>query len=250
MHIPTEHFEHIPVLYTQSESRISNQWFGLCCSRSVSLWFSYNYTCDLTYLIFNIFWIFWTLDWVYQSNREVCTLQVVQVQHWEISLQADFVDRELMLLFAAFLTCRTKHPRSCLPWFSIHCLHNIKKSTFFLLPVHIAICPSLWHSGVGSRLGRNRLWVRFLAVSDIYPHVQWAYNYLGPFGVLWVHMADTKIVLKKSRNWNFFSSLSCPYNSCQLYLLFYYQIFTYYHHRKIYKPYKIDTQTNYSVHIL
>ena len=28
---------------------------------------------------------------------------------------------------------------------------------------------SLWPSGIGSRLGRNRLWVRFLAVSDIYP---------------------------------------------------------------------------------
>ena len=26
----------------------------------------------------------------------------------------------------------------------------------------------LWPSGIGSRLGRNRLWVRFLAVSDIY----------------------------------------------------------------------------------
>ena len=31
------------------------------------------------------------------------------------------------------------------------------------------ICPSLWPSGIGVRLGRNRLWVRFLAVSDIYP---------------------------------------------------------------------------------
>ena len=28
--------------------------------------------------------------------------------------------------------------------------------------------PSLWPSGIGSHLGRNRLWVRFLAVSDIY----------------------------------------------------------------------------------
>ena len=27
----------------------------------------------------------------------------------------------------------------------------------------------LWPSGIGSPLGRNRLWVRFLAVSDIYP---------------------------------------------------------------------------------
>ena len=29
--------------------------------------------------------------------------------------------------------------------------------------------PSLWPSGIGSRLGRNRLRVRFLAVSNIYP---------------------------------------------------------------------------------
>ena len=30
-------------------------------------------------------------------------------------------------------------------------------------------CPSLWPSGIGSRVGWNRLWARFLAVSDIYP---------------------------------------------------------------------------------
>ena len=35
--------------------------------------------------------------------------------------------------------------------------------------IYIHICPSLWPSGIGSRLGWNRLWVRFLAVSDIYP---------------------------------------------------------------------------------
>ena len=29
--------------------------------------------------------------------------------------------------------------------------------------------PSLWPSGIGSPLGQNRLWVQFLAVSDIYP---------------------------------------------------------------------------------
>ena len=29
--------------------------------------------------------------------------------------------------------------------------------------------PSVWPSGIGSRLGRNKLWVRFLAVSDTYP---------------------------------------------------------------------------------
>ena len=61
----------------------------------------------------------------------------------------------------------------------------------------------LWRSGIDSRLGRNRLWVLFLAVSDIYPMfiVQWAYDYLGPFGLLWVHMAWHKnSVLKKEHN--------------------------------------------------
>ena len=53
--------------------------------------------------------------------------------------------------------------------------------------LHVWKSPSLWPSGIGSRLGRNRLWVRFLAVSDIYVH--WAYDYLGHFGVLWVRMA-------------------------------------------------------------
>ena len=56
--------------------------------------------------------------------------------------------------------------------------------------------PSLWPSGVGSRLGRNRLWVRFLAVSDIYPMfieptITWVSGYI------WL---DTKIVLKKQKH--------------------------------------------------
>ena len=58
----------------------------------------------------------------------------------------------------------------------------------------------LWSSGIGAHLGRNRLWVRFLAMSDVYiiiSHVHRAYDYLGPFGVLWVHIwLDSKIVLK------------------------------------------------------
>ena len=56
---------------------------------------------------------------------------------------------------------------------------------------------SLWPSGIGSRLGRNRLWVRFLAVSDIYPMfieptITWVPS--GFSGYIWL---DTKIVLKK-----------------------------------------------------
>ena len=54
-------------------------------------------------------------------------------------------------------------------------------------------------SGTGSRLGRNRLWVWFLAVSDIYPMfieptITWVPS--GFSGYIWL---DTKIVLKKNK---------------------------------------------------
>ena len=57
--------------------------------------------------------------------------------------------------------------------------------------------PSLWPSGIGSRLGRNRSWVRFLAVSDIYPMfieptITWVPS--GFSGYIWL---DTKIVFLK-----------------------------------------------------
>ena len=63
--------------------------------------------------------------------------------------------------------------------------------------VHRATSPSLWPSGIDSRLGRNRLWVRFLTVSDIYPMfieptITWVPS--GFSGYIWL---DTKIVLKK-----------------------------------------------------
>ena len=55
---------------------------------------------------------------------------------------------------------------------------------------------TLWPSGIDSRLGRNRLGVRFLAVSDIYPMfieptITWVPS--GFSGYIWL---DTKIVLK------------------------------------------------------
>ena len=56
--------------------------------------------------------------------------------------------------------------------------------------------PSPWPSGIDSRLGRNRLGVRFLAVSDIYPMfikptITWVPS--GFSGYIWL---DSKIVLK------------------------------------------------------
>ena len=56
---------------------------------------------------------------------------------------------------------------------------------------------SLWPSGIDSRLGRNRLWVPG-SVGYI-SHVHWAYDYLGPFGILWVHMAWHKNCVKKKK---------------------------------------------------
>ena len=52
----------------------------------------------------------------------------------------------------------------------------------------------LWPSGISSRLGRNRLRVRFLAVSDIYPMfieptITWV-----PLGFSWYIWLDTKIL--------------------------------------------------------
>ena len=57
---------------------------------------------------------------------------------------------------------------------------------------------SLWPSGIDSRLWRIRLWVRFLAVSDIYPMfieptITWVPS--GFSGYIWL---DTKIVLKNT----------------------------------------------------
>ena len=58
---------------------------------------------------------------------------------------------------------------------------------------------SLWPSGIGSRLGRNRLWVRFLAVSDIYhmfiePTITWVPS--GLSGYIWL---DTKKLCLKNQ---------------------------------------------------
>ena len=57
--------------------------------------------------------------------------------------------------------------------------------------------PSLWSSGIGSRLGRNRLLVRFLAMSDIYPmFIEPTITRVpsGFSGYIWL---DTKIVFEK-----------------------------------------------------
>ena len=75
---------------------------------------------------------------------------------------------------------------------------------------------SLWPSGIGSRLGRNRLWVRFLAVSDIYPMfieptITWVPS--GFSGYIWL---DTKIVLKKRVYWTVWTSSDCGGQSSEI----------------------------------
>ena len=72
-------------------------------------------------------------------------------------------------------------------------------------------------SGIGSRLGRNRLWVRLLAVSDIYPMfieptITWVPS--GFSGYIW---HDTKIVFKKKNTCLFIfykypQIIECPSN--------------------------------------
>ena len=67
---------------------------------------------------------------------------------------------------------------------------------------NIEHCSTLWPSGIGSRLGRNRLWVRFLAVSDIYlmfiePTITWVPS--GFSGYIWL---DTKIVFEERKRKN------------------------------------------------
>ena len=51
--------------------------------------------------------------------------------------------------------------------------------------------PSLWPKGISTRLRRNGLQVRVLVQRRIYiiSHFHRAYDYSGPFRVLWVHMA-------------------------------------------------------------
>ena len=63
------------------------------------------------------------------------------------------------------------------------------------------VIPSLWLSGIGSRLGRNRLWVRFLTVlSDKYPMfieptITWVTSGFSGYIMAW----PQKIVLKQIR---------------------------------------------------
>ena len=81
--------------------------------------------------------------------------------------------------------------------------HHHEADTMKLTPWSRRICPSLWPSGISMHLGRNRLWVQFLAVSDIYPMfiqptITWVPS--GFSGYIWL---DTKIVLKKKKTENY-----------------------------------------------
>ena len=91
--------------------------------------------------------------------------------------------------------------RKCAVGRKFHCSNYICCSCRIILRwTAPTICPSLWPSGIGSRLGRNRLWVRFLAVSDIYPmFIEFTITWVpsGFSGYIWL---DTKIVFKKNQS--------------------------------------------------
>ena len=81
-------------------------------------------------------------------------------------------------------------------WFNDKYCHRVTVVTVTVSD--LTNCPSLWPSGIDSRLGRNRLWVRFLAVSDIYPMfieptITWVLR------VLWVHMACHNNCVEKKK---------------------------------------------------
>ena len=93
---------------------------------------------------------------------------------------------------------------------------NIYSGTYILRHIFRDIyLGTLWPSGIGSCLGRNRLWVRFLAVSDIYPMfieptITWVLS--GFSGYIWV---DTKIVFKKN---TFLGKYISEYDSKHIYI--------------------------------
>ena len=61
--------------------------------------------------------------------------------------------------------------------------------------------PSLWPSGIGpsALLGTEQVVSSIPGSVGYISHVHWAYDYLGPFGVLWVHMAWHKNCVKKNK---------------------------------------------------
>ena len=95
-------------------------------------------------------------------------------------------------------------------------LYIVTVLLIYVYLIYLFVCPSLWPSGIGSRLGRNQ--VRFLAVSYIYPMfieptITWVPS--GFSGYIWL---DTKIVLKK-KNWNFSELYFEPFGLIKLTIL-------------------------------
>ena len=75
--------------------------------------------------------------------------------------------------------------------------------------MNIIAFESLWSSGIGSRLGRNRLWVRFLAVSDIYPMfieptITWVPS--GFSGYIWLDFSTAMFYFTRCILFSYFNS--------------------------------------------
>ena len=57
----------------------------------------------------------------------------------------------------------------------------------------------MWHSGIGSRLGRNRLWVRFLNNAVLVHSTEWFWLFLIPAWAFFCEGPLTQLYLRKGR---------------------------------------------------
>ena len=122
---------------------------------------------------------------------EIFDFEVFRVWPWTLTSKGHLGSKKKLKLIYDFLFDFYGHHLSI-----SYCFRDIRLRCFPGLILTFHSCPSLWPSGIGSRLVRNRLWVRFLAVSDIYPMfieptITWVPS--GFTGYIWL---DTKIVLK------------------------------------------------------
>ena len=116
-------------------------------------------------LCFLILILFQTNAWSIFTELVGCELH--QLTFHQLTVQTDIVALSQMIFWHAqhLFPCISLYPFVCST--NVHVFWALCCSHYIVL--FTLCCPTLWPSGIGSRLGRNRLWVRFLAVSDIYP---------------------------------------------------------------------------------
>ena len=129
----------------------------------------------------------WTRNWITARLRRTGT----KFKTMEIFLPSWWINRKSLDRLRRIADVTQRY----LPLSSLH----EKNNPNIYLRIRKFVRLSLWPSGISSRLGRNRSWVRFLAVADIYPMfikptITWVPS--GFSGYIWL---DTKIVLKKKK---------------------------------------------------